>query len=156
VQGGKDSILRLVDRANLPGVGGELQQINLPTLLYATPAVWTDARNRVWIYASFPQEIQAYQLQTNARGKSSLVNVWNSHAGSTNGEGTSPVVSNGIVFVAMDNALLALDALTGKQLWSSANTRHTIGPVHWESPIVVNGWVYCSDENGKLTAYALP
>jgi len=31
----------------------------------------------------------------------------------------------------------------------------TIGPVHWESPIVVNGWVYCSDENGQLTAYAL-
>jgi outer membrane protein assembly factor BamB len=76
----------------------------------------------------------------------------------TNGEGTSPVVSNGIVFVAMDNALLALDTLTGKTLWSSANASalHTIGPVHWESPIVVNGWVYCSDENGKLTAYALP
>jgi hypothetical protein len=30
-----------------------------------------------------------------------------------------------------------------------------IGSIHWQSPIVVNGWVYCSDESGNLTAYSL-
>jgi outer membrane protein assembly factor BamB len=158
VQGGKDLILRLLNRAKLPGVGGERQKLSLPSPLFATPAVWTDSSNRTWIFMGFSLDIRAYRLQTNASGVSTLVEVWDSQAGLTNGEGTSPVVSNGIVFVAMDNALLALDALTGKTLWSSANAGalHTIGPVHWESPIVVNGWVYCSDENGKLTAYALP
>jgi outer membrane protein assembly factor BamB len=158
VQGGKDSILRLINRAHLPGVGGELQEIDLPSLLYATPAVWTDPKGIAWVFVTFPQEIDAYRLQTSAQGVSSLVHVWTSTAGSTGGEGTSPVVSNGMVFVAMDNALLALDAFTGALLWSSANASavHTIGPVHWESPIVANGWLYCSDENGNLTAYGLP
>jgi len=47
---------------------------------------------------------------------------------------------------------------TSSSLWSSANASagKTIGPVHWQSPIVVNGWVYCSDQNGNLTAYGLP
>jgi outer membrane protein assembly factor BamB len=83
--------------------------------------------------------------------------MWQSSAGSTGGEGTSPAVANGVVFVAFDNAIIALNALTGNELWSSAmrGAGRTIGPVHWESPIVVNGWVYCSDENGQLTAYAL-
>ncbi|MBV8654431.1 MAG: PQQ-binding-like beta-propeller repeat protein, partial [Candidatus Eremiobacteraeota bacterium] len=31
----------------------------------------------------------------------------------------------------------------------------TIGGVHWESPIVADGRVYCPDENGRLTAYEL-
>jgi outer membrane protein assembly factor BamB len=157
VQGGKDQILRLVNRNPLPGVAGELQTISLAWPLFSTPAVWTDSANRVWIFMGFPQAVDAYRLNTQA-GVSSLHGIWRSTAGQTSGEGTSPVVSNGIVFVAFDNAVIALNAETGSELWSSAmpSVGKTIGPVHWESPIVVNGWVYCSDENGNLTAYALP
>jgi outer membrane protein assembly factor BamB len=52
---------------------------------------------------------------------------------------------------------VALNAVNGNTLWTSAmqGAGKTIGPVHWESPIVVNGSVYCSDENGQLTAYSL-
>jgi outer membrane protein assembly factor BamB len=158
VQGGKDSILRLLDREPLPGVANELQEINLPDLLYATPAVWTSPSGVTWIFFGLPQQIDAYELETNASGVSSLVQGWTANDGSTSGEGTSPVVSNGIVFVAMDSAIFALAATTGTELWSSANAGvgKTIGPVHWQSPIVVNGWVYCSDQNGNLTAYGLP
>jgi len=157
VQGGKDAILKLVNRAALPGVGGELQLIDLPGGLFSTPAVWTDASNNAWIFLGFSNVVESYRLQTNGKGASSLKLMWQSSAGSTGGEGTSPVVADGIVFVAFDNAIVALNALTGSELWSSAMQRagRTIGPVHWESPIVVNGWVYCSDENGQLTAYAL-
>ncbi len=157
-QGGKDRILRLVNRSPLPGVGGELQEIDLPTLLYATPAVWIGPANKTWIFFGLPQEIDGYRLDTNAQGVSSLVEGWSAKDGSTSGEGTSPVVSNGIVFAAMDNAIFALQATTGAQLWSSANVSavHTIGPVHWQSPIVVNGWLYCADQNGNLTGYAMP
>ncbi|MGC2128803.1 MAG: PQQ-binding-like beta-propeller repeat protein [Candidatus Aquilonibacter sp.] len=155
-QGGKDSILRLLNRSALPGVSGELQEITLPSRLYATPAVWTNAAGVTYIFFGLPNQIDAYELETSATGASSLVQAWSAQDGTTSGEGTSPVVSNGIVFVAMDNAIYALSAQTGNELWSSTSTAHSIGPVHWQSPIVINGWVYCSDRNGNLTAYGLP
>jgi outer membrane protein assembly factor BamB len=155
-QGGKDQILRLLNRSPLPGVSGELQEINLPYRLYATPAVWTNAQGVTYIFFGLPNQIDAYELETNGAGASSLVQAWMAQDGSTSGEGTSPVVSNGILFVAMDTAIYALSAQTGNELWSSASTTHSIGPVHWQSPVVINGWVYCSDQNGNLTAYGLP
>jgi outer membrane protein assembly factor BamB len=156
VQGGKDMILRLLNRSPLPGLGGELQQITLPNRLFATPAVWTNPQGVSYIFFGLPNQIDAYEVETSAVGVSSLASAWVANDGSTSGQGTSPVVSNGIVFVAMDNAIFALSAQTGNELWSSANTAHSIGPVHWQSPIVINGWVYCSDQNGNLTAYGLP
>jgi len=157
VQGGKDKVLKLLDRAPLPGVGGELQRLVLTDPLFSTPAVWNDPAGRAWVFIGLPQEIDAYRLETDARGASRLVRGWHASVGSTARQGTSPVVSNGILFAALDGALVALDARTGRELWSSArrSAGQTIGPVHWQSPIVHNGWVYCSDQNGELTAYAL-
>jgi outer membrane protein assembly factor BamB len=156
VQGGKDAILRLVDRAPLRGVGHELQEIRLPTQLFATPAVWSSG-NRTRVFIALPDEVEAFAVTIGSNGATQLRGVWRSRAGHTAGEGTSPVVSNGIVFVAFDGAIVALSARTGRLLWSSAqpSAMRTIGPVHWESPIVVDGVVYCSDEDGRLTAYGL-
>lgn len=155
-QGGKDAILRLVNRAPLPGIAQELQEISLPSGLFSTPAVWTEG-NSTWLFVGLPQAVDAYVLVTDAAGDSRLRGVWRSHAGSTGGEGTSPVVSNGVVFVAFDNQIVALNARNGRTLWTSAqrSALRSIGPVHWQSPIVVDGWVYCSDENGHLAAYSL-
>jgi outer membrane protein assembly factor BamB len=154
VQGGKDRILKLVNRAALPGVGNELQVIDLPDALFATPAVWTDSSGAAWIFLAFPSEVQAYRLETTS-GESRLVGMWHSSPGQTAGEGTSPVVANGIVFISYDGAIFALNALNGHVLWNSALHGKTIGRVHWASPTVVNGWVYCSDESGNLTAFSL-
>ena len=155
VQGGKDAVLRLLDRAPLPGgLGHELQEVQLPSGLWASPAVWTDRAGRTFVFISTSNELDAFRVVT-AAGRSRLISAWHSNAGSTNGEGTTPAIANGLVFVAYDNALLAFDAETGRTLWSSTRTGRTIGPVHWESPIVVNGWVYCADQNGHLTAYSL-
>ena len=156
VQGGKDRVLKLVNRSPLPGVAGELQRLDLAGRLFSTPAVWTDPSKRVWVFLGFSQEIDAYRLATDARGSSRLDPIWRARVGQT-AEGTSPVVSNGIVFDALDGAIHALDARDGHELWSSAlQGGRTIGAVHWQSPIVVNGWVYCSDQDGNLSAYALP
>ncbi|MGB8966041.1 MAG: PQQ-binding-like beta-propeller repeat protein [Candidatus Cybelea sp.] len=157
VQGGKDAVLKLLNRAALPGVGNELQLVDLPNGLFSTPAVWTDPSNSAWIFMGFPDVVEAYRLQTNSHGVSHLVGVWHSSPGQTNGEGTSPVIANGMVFVAFDGAIVALNARNGNELWSSASPSagRSIGSVHWQSPIVVNGWVYCADENGDLTAYSL-
>jgi hypothetical protein len=43
----------------------------------------------------------------------------------------------------------AIDPRSGAELWFDA----TFGGVHWESPIVVNGTVYATDESGKLWAW---
>jgi len=157
VQGGKDGIVRLLDRAHLGGVGGELQRVDIGTGLYSAPATWRDDRGVSWIYLGLPSSVRAYRLTTRADGASRLVEAWSTSAGDTQ-EGTSPVVSNGIVFVAMNGAIYALDARSGAKLWSSAQpgAGSSIGGTHWESPIVVNGWVYCSDEDGRVSAYALP
>lgn len=162
VQGGKDAILRLIDRSPLRGVGHELQELAISSQLFGAPAVWTDRTNTTWVAISLGNgnysEMDAYRLTTNAQGVSRLTPAWRSTAGYTNGEGTSPVVADGIVFIAMDNNLLALDSVSGHELWSSklASAGKTIGPVHWQSPIVANGMVFCSDQNGMVTAYALP
>ncbi len=157
VQGGKDGVLRLLDRSALPGIGGELRTVTLPRPMYSTPAVWTDTMGRAWIFIGMPDRVYAYRVETDGSGDSKLSYRWMVRVGKTL-RGTSPVVANGVVFVAFDNALVALNATTGAQLWSSANPSAgaNIGKVHFESPIVANGWLYCSDQNRNLTAYALP
>ena len=52
--------------------------------------------------------------------------------------GSTPVVANGMVFIAYDGAIFALNALNGNVLWNSARHGKTIANVHWSSPIVVN------------------
>lgn len=152
VQGGKDGILRLLDRTHLGGVGGELEGYDLGVGVFSAPAVWRDDKAVMWIFVGTSSAVTALQLKTDAKGKSTLRKAWEADAG-----GTSPVAVNGIVFVAKDDALNALDARTGKVVWSSADAAAggTIGGIHWESPIVVNGWVYISDDGGNLTAYGL-
>lgn len=158
VQGGKDAVLKLVNRAALPGVGNEIYTLPITAGLFSNPAVWSAGSNAPWIFLGFSSEVDAFQVQTSASGSSMLVQVWRATPGSTYGEGTSPVVANGIVFVAFDGSLVALNATNGHLLWNSAKygSSKSIGSVHWESPIVVNGWLYCSDENGNLTAFAIP
>jgi hypothetical protein len=39
----------------------------------------------------------------------------------------------------------------GSVLWSNPS----IGGIHWESPIVVNGVLYITDPAGNLTAFSL-
>ncbi len=157
LQGGKDGILRLLNRQALPGVGNELQELDLPGGLFSTPAVWTDRRGKTWIFMGFTNVVEAYRLETGASGASQLVSVWQEIGGESYGAGSSPVVVNGIVFVAFDHTILALDAASGRTLWNSAafGTQGSIGDVHWQSPIVVNGWLYCSDQRGVLTGFSL-
>jgi outer membrane protein assembly factor BamB len=131
-----------------------LQQIDLVSALFSAPAVWRDSHGRTWIYVGLGDGLRAFRVTTNANGSSRLEEAWRAHAGQT-GEGTSPIVENGVVFVAMDDDIVAVDAQTGAKLWSSADAGRSIGSVHWESPIVADGWIYCSDERGYVTAYSL-
>jgi outer membrane protein assembly factor BamB len=147
VSAGKDGMLRLLNRANLGGAA--LQTIALSHGLYSAPAVYASPSGVTYVYVGLPGGVNAYTVTT-AKGVSQLSTAWTASE-SLGGEGTSPVVRDGIVYVAASNELVALDATTGATLASNSS----LGGVHWESPSISNGVVYCADENKNLTAFAI-
>src|SRR6202035_5494554 len=98
----------------------------------------------VWVFVTNGSGISGLQM-TVSGGVPSLTPRWNTTPG-----GSSPIVVNGILFYASSSRLRGLDPTSGTELWSDTN----IGGVHWESPIVVNGRLYVTDESSKLWGYA--
>lgn len=152
VQSGKDANLRLLNLADLSGsgapghTGGELQKIAVPQggEVLTHLAVWTEpVSGAVWIFVANGSGISGLTVDVSGLGVPSLTSHWTKPNG-----GTSPILANGILYYATGGALRALDPLTGTQLWSGA-----IGGIHWESPIVVNGRAFVTDESGHLTAF---
>jgi outer membrane protein assembly factor BamB len=160
VQAGKEGLLRLLNRQNMSGhggpthVGGELQTVALPDLCptLAQPLAWKDPKGDVWLFVATLCHMDAYHAITSPQGVTRLQKAW--YLGI---EATSPLLAGGLLFVATTSAVLALDPFTGHQLWSSAqpSAEGSIGEIHWESPLVVGGRLYCSDEAGQLSAYCL-
>ena len=50
---------------------------------------------------------------------------------------------------ADNNRIGTYNPLTGASLWSDT----TIGLIHWQSPIVVNGVLYLEDGSGHVLAW---
>jgi outer membrane protein assembly factor BamB len=154
---GKDEVIRLLDLDDLGGtgrpgaIGGELQALALPqgNQVLPQPAVWVDPVDRsTWLFVANFSGISALELVVDGAGNPTLTPVWTNHVA-----GTSPVVANGILFyAAVGVGLEALDPTTGAELWVDAHgaSRHW----HWESPIVVAGRLYMTDEDRVLRAYA--
>ena len=161
VQAGKEGLLRLLNRQNLSGqggpghIGGELQTVALqdlcPTL--AQPVAWQNpADGSQWLFVATLCHIDAFRVVTSAAGVTTLKLAWINEV-----ESTSPLMAGGVLFAAVSESLLALNPTTGHTLWSSAlpAARGNIGGIHWESPIVIDGRLYCSDETDHLTMYQL-
>ncbi len=155
VQGGKDGVLRLINLDQLSGqvgagnVGGEVFSMPLPMggLLLAQPAIWVNPADlSTWVFVTDYSGTSGLRLTVNASGDPSLVQQWSSAGG------TSPLVANDVVLIAQSGMISAYKATDGTLLWSDTQ----VGPIHWESPVVVNGVVYITDQSGKLTAYSLP
>jgi len=116
VQGGKDGLLRLVNRENLSGagepghLGGQLQVIrSAGCATFTQPVVWTDGRGQVWVIVAGTCGIAAYRVSTGSGGTTGLRLVWK-----TADETTTPVLAGGVLFAATDGAVLALDPSTGE------------------------------------------
>jgi outer membrane protein assembly factor BamB len=127
-----------------------VQTIGIPQggLVLTQPAVWVNpADQSTWVFISNPQGVSALQLSVDADGNPSLQLVWKETRG-----GTSPLVANGVLYVAKSNNIRAFDPVTGNTLWQDTS----IGELHWQSPVVVNGVLYIGDSSGALHAYALP
>jgi hypothetical protein len=155
VQSGKDGRLRLLNLEDLSGqggprhIGGELQLLDLPRgdEVLTQPAAWRDSTRKTWLVVTNHQGTTAYQLVADANDQPRLSEVWESDA-----TGTTPVVVNGIIYVAAPHQFVALRATTGEMLWHD----DTITDIHWQSPIVIDDTVYIEDNAGYITAYSMP
>lgn len=156
VQSGKDSNVRLLNLANLSGhggvahLGGELQVVPVTQggEVLTHPAVWVNPVDQsTWFFVANGNGISGFKLTIDGLGNPSIASQWEKAGG-----GTSPILANGVLFYAGSGVLRALNPETGAVLWSSTQ----ISGIHWESPIVVDGSVYVTDESLHLTAFALP
>ncbi|MFC4818803.1 PQQ-binding-like beta-propeller repeat protein [Dokdonella ginsengisoli] len=171
LQAGKDGVLRLIDLDDMSGqggaghVGGEVQALDAPQgrngypndLMREQPAVWVDpADHSTWVFVGNGSGMSGLQLGLDGANRPMLTARW-TKAGASNGS-SSPVVANGVLFnagVCASGSGVCVNARnphTGDVLWSSP----AIGPLHWQSPIVVDGAVYVTDNNAKLWKFALP
>jgi PQQ-like domain len=150
------SMIRLLNLANLSGaggpghVGGEIQKIVVPQGggVLTAPAVWTDPKDSsVWIFYANGNGITALTIAVGTNGSPSLHVQWTNGTG-----GSSPVLANGILYYVGNSGVFALDPRSGNTLWSDSAP----GGIHWESPIVVNGRLYLTDESSQLWAYEIP
>src|SRR5437867_4428636 len=155
VQSGKDGRLRLLDLSDLSGqrgprhVGVELQILGLPQRqnVRTQPTAWQDAARRTWVFVANNRGTTAYQLVADDGGDAQLLQRW-----ANNIRGTTPIVVNGVIYLAGPHQLVALRATTGDVLWRDT----TVGDIHWQSPIVVHDTIYLEDNGGYVTAYSLP
>lgn len=156
VQGGKDMKLRLVNLADLSGqhgpghVGGEIGKlIDVPQggMVFTQPAVWVNPKDHsTWVFVATFSGLAGLKLRVDKHGTPSLEPVWEN-----DDEGSSPIIANNVLYCAGSRDIRAFDPTTGKLLWHNTG----IGRIHWESPIVVDGVLYITDESGNLTAFGL-
>jgi hypothetical protein len=172
VQGGKEGCVRLLnlDKLNSINGGGAGQadttiapEMNPTTScssdgisgeVRTQPAVWVNpADNVTWFFIAGDGNLYSYKLLVSGTNGSnvSLAKQWTTMNG-----GTSPVIANGTLYYVSNhgsgtNTVRAVDPLTGITIWSNA----TIGSIHWQSPIVVNGHLYLADNASKIWSFAI-
>ena len=156
VQSGKDSKLRFINLDNMSGKGGPGHTggqigaiVNVPQggEVLTQPAVWVNPANGTpWIFIANDNGVSGLPVVLDGAGNDKFGTGWQVAGGAT-----SPVVVNGMVFVAGGGLIRALNPLNGSVLWSSSG----IGSIHWESPIVDNGVLYITDGNAHLTAFSV-
>jgi outer membrane protein assembly factor BamB len=70
--------------------------------------------------------------------------------------GSSPAITNGVVFVSYNRGLYALNASTGDEIWSyrfQGKYKYDLN----SSPVITNGMVYiCADDGKELYAFGAP
>jgi len=127
VQGGKDGLLRLVNRGLQV-----VQTVSTPgsTDLFSAPAVWQGK----WVFVASGSGIDAWLLRG---GK--LQKAWGNGT-----DGTSPVLAGGLLYVQGNGAVHVYSPTSGRLLASLP-----CGAVHWQSPIVDGGRVIAAEGNAN-------
>ncbi len=157
LQSGKDGMLRLLNLADLSGLGGPghlggsvVPPFAVPqgNAVVQQPATWINpADNSTWVFVVNGNGASALKLNIDGSGNPTLATQW-----SNGPSGTSPVVANNMLFYLSGSSVRVLDPVSGNILRTASGT----GSPHWQSLIVANGVVYVTDQSSHLTAFALP
>lgn len=154
VQSGKDGNIRLLNLDDLSGrraprnLGGELQIVRVPQggAVMTQPVAWRNpTTHATWVFIANQRGVSGLRLSPSHTPY--LEPRWST----TTVRGTSPMLANGMLFVAASNAITALDPETGEVLWQDTS----IGNIHWQSPIMVNRGLYLADHQNSLYCYRL-
>jgi len=113
-------------------------------------ATWEDASRTRWIYVAGKQSIEAYKV-LEKDGHTKLTSVWTSRDLIS---AAPPVVVNGMVFALTDSTLFALDAATGKELYSSGNA--ITSSTNSKGLAEANGHVCFGTKDNTLYCFGLP
>jgi outer membrane protein assembly factor BamB len=146
--------VRLLNRDDLSGkggpgnLGGDLQDIAAPggCEVLTAPAIWSTKAHGAWLILANSCGVTAYRLTSPSTGKFKLVVAWSLGQG-----GSTPVVKQGVLWIARDGNLGAYNPLNGQTLWST----DAIGGIHWEYPLVAGNRLFLSDELGHLQAFSV-
>ena len=160
IQSGKDACLRLINLDDMSGMGGPAHaggELNMASscdtsstgdaigngVVFPQPAVWVNpVDHSTWAYVVNRNLLQAYQLDVS--GTPALTKKWSSSGG------RSPVIADGVLYYVAGSAIVALDTVSGSQLWTAS-----IGAGHWQSPIIVDHHLYVADGNKKLWSFTI-
>jgi hypothetical protein len=108
--------------------------------------VWVDGTGRTWVFVATGTALAAYDLTLDASHIPQLTQRWSVATGAT-----SPILANGVLYVAGSGSIRAYNPIIGgAPLWSGS-----IGTTHWQSPVVFDGLVLMEDSAGHLTAWGL-
>src|SRR5437763_6805101 len=157
----KSGVLLVYDRAAIgEGPRQRLQMSTVGSLFIGVPAY--DPALRM-VYVNNPSDSRDGRFKRGlvalrVRADCSLGVAWQAALGAAGGSGglslsVPPTVANGVVYAvrSADSAVYALDAATGRQLWSSG-TRITGGI--YGAVTVANGQLLVPAVNGTLYAFA--
>jgi outer membrane protein assembly factor BamB len=160
----KDGRLRLLDAATLSNGNHEsVSYQTTPMAVFGSLSTWQDADGTRWVLApvwgrndtSPNGSIAAFKVEELA-GKAVLMPAWVSRDMISP---LPPVIASGVVFALSAGkngtraTLYALDAGTGKELYSSRNL--VTGPASLAGMTVSNGRVYFSTLDGTMYAFGM-
>ena len=147
---GKDAQIRLIDLDNMNGssipgvIGGELELKAVPQGgdgMSEQPVVWVDPQNVTWLLIANKAGVSGLKVNYTNLHTPTLETRWQ-HSGVAK----SGLIANGVFYYAAscgsNYCLHALNPVTGAPYWTSSDS---IGALHWQSPILVNGAVYIAD-----------
>jgi len=113
--------------------------------VHTRPATWLNPQTgKPWVFVADREGLSALCIMMrNEEPHFSL--RW-----TKKGAATSPIIADGVLYYAHSKEIVALDPKTGQTLWSDGET---LGGIHWQSPIIVNGRLFIGDNDGYVTAF---
>src|SRR5436190_9433139 len=130
-----------------------VHQTSAGSAIFGSLSTWQDADGVRWVLAASNKAIVAYKVEEQA-GKAILTTGWVSREMQSP---MPPVIASGVVFALSAGGtratLYALDAATGKELYSSRNMVNS--PASLAGMTVSNGRVYFGTRDGMLYAFGM-